>query len=68
LHEQEKTVRSIDMKGAATALALGAVAASARAHEGHGASGAHAHGFDVVIGVVGVLLAAGLWLWLRNKR
>jgi hypothetical protein len=61
-------VRLNPLKNKLTATVLVLSAGSAWAHEGHGADGAHAHGFDAVIGVVGLLLVAGLWIWLRNKR
>jgi hypothetical protein len=52
----------------ATVLVLNAGAATAWAHEGHGGSSVHTHAFEGVLGVVGVLLVAGWWLWSRNKR
>jgi hydrogenase/urease accessory protein HupE len=61
-------VRLNRLKKKLTATVLVLSAASAWAHEGHGADGAHAHGFDALLGVVGALLAVGLAIWLRNKR
>jgi hypothetical protein len=44
------------------------LSAPAWGHEGHGAEGAHAHGFDLLIGALGAVLAVCAVVWWRNKR
>ncbi len=48
------------------AIATGASAAGAWAHDGHGLAGAHWHATDVAI-FIAAIAAAGVALWLGRK-
>jgi hydrogenase/urease accessory protein HupE len=52
-----------------TVLASLALASTgpAFAHEGHGESGFHWHGGDL-LGLLAMAVAVGLWLWQRSQR
>ena len=54
------------MKHFLTLLALFWVA-TARAHDGHGLSGAHWHATDAV-GFIAAAVAAGAYLWWRGRK
>ena len=55
------------MRTVLASAALAAASQAAVAHEGHGLTGLHWHGGEL-LPLLAIALAVGLWLWQRGRR